>query len=71
MTEQEAEPRAWYANKRLPPELHAARRPKPKSLAEEALLAIEEEQADVTLVNYKVIRAALERLKELEGQGDG
>lgn len=49
--------------------LRRYRRPKPKSLADEALLAIEEEQADVALVNYKVIRAALERLQELEGQG--
>ena len=48
--------------------LQEGRRPKPPSLAEEALEAIDEEQADITLVNYKVIRAALERLQELENQ---
>lgn len=46
--------------------LRAARRPKPPSLAEQALDAIDEERADITLVNYKVIRAALERLQKLE-----
>ena len=50
--------------------LRTARRPKPPSLAEQALFAIDEEQADLTLVNYKVIRTALERLQELEQSND-
>jgi hypothetical protein len=49
--------------------LRAARRPKPPSLAEQALDAIDEEHLDIRIVNYKVIRAALERLQELEGNG--
>lgn len=56
--------------------LRAHRRPKPKSLAEEALQAITaiKNMAD----DYKqfdqdvdIICRALERLQELEGQGDG
>ena len=62
---------AWLKRQRwesLAMHLRDTRRPKPSSLVEQALLAIEEEQADVALVNYKVIRAALERLQELENQ---
>ena len=50
--------------------LQEGRRPKPPSLAEQALDAIDEEREDITLVSYKVIRRALERLQELEGAND-
>ena len=52
--------------------LRAARRPKPPSLREQALLAIDVAVADGRLSPdvSKVVRHALERLKELEGPND-
>lgn len=60
-------------------DLHAARRPKAKSLAEEALEALMQvDGADLPVPvlvllcdEVAKIRRALERLQELEGQGDG
>ena len=52
--------------------LRAARRPKPKSLAEEALEAQGRIWVDASSKDeWKLIRRALERLQELEEQGDG
>lgn len=55
-------------------ELRAARRPQPKSLAEEALSALTQADEGLTESEWPsrsdVIRRALERLQELEGQGD-
>lgn len=52
-------------------DLRAARRPKPPSLAEEALMALEDGDtcpgASLTSTEVCVIRRALERLQELEG----
>ena len=42
--------------------LCAARRPKPPSLKEQALEALDEEHADMRIQNYKLIRSALESL---------
>lgn len=42
--------------------LRAARRPKPPSLKEQALEALDEEQAELSIQNYKLIRAVLEAL---------
>ena len=50
-------------------ELGRARRPKPKSLAEEALEEVGTFEGMGTC-NIDIIRRALERLQELEGQGD-
>ena len=52
----------------LAQELRAARRPKPPSLAEQALLAIDTAVADnrISAEIARVTRAALERLQELE-----
>lgn len=41
-----------------------ARRPKPPSLKKQALQALEEERADMSLVNYKTIKSILEQLEE-------
>lgn len=43
-------------------ELRAARRPKSPSLKEQALEALDEEQAELSIQNYKLIRAVLEAL---------
>jgi hypothetical protein len=52
--------------------LCAARRPKAKSLAEEALEALTKIEDNVaTYLDSSVVRRALERLQELEGQADG
>lgn len=52
--------------------LRAARRPKPPSLAEEALEAQSRMWAgSSTHDDWELVRAALKRLQELEGQGDG
>ena len=40
----------------------AARRPKPPSLKEQALEALDEEHADMRIQNYKLIRSVLESL---------
>ena len=48
----------------LIPSLRAARRPKPPSLKEQALEALDEEQAELSIQNYKLIRAVLEALPE-------
>jgi hypothetical protein len=56
--------------------LRDVRRPKPSSLAEEALAALEEEDDSMPLMSLKrgerfaLIRRALERLQELEGGDD-
>ena len=42
----------------------AARRPKPPSLKELALSALEEERADMSFVNYKTIQSVLEQLDD-------
>jgi len=48
-----------------PVQVHrAARRPKPPSLKEQALAALDEEQAEMSIVNYKTIRAVLEQLDD-------
>ena len=44
--------------------LRAARRPKPPSLKEQALSALEEERADMSFVNYKTIQSVLEQLDD-------
>jgi hypothetical protein len=46
--------------------LRAARRPKPPSLKEQALEALDEEQAELSIQNYKLIRAVLESLPDHE-----
>lgn len=55
-------------------ELRAARRPKPRSLAEEATLELDEAamrgDCVTTTEAMSVLRRALKRLQELEGQGD-
>ena len=56
--------------------LRDVRRPKPSSLAEEALAALEEEDDSMPLMSLKrgerfaLIRRALERLQELESGND-
>jgi len=45
-------------------ELRAARRPNPPSLKEQALEALDEEQAELSIQNYKLIRAVLEGIHE-------
>jgi hypothetical protein len=47
-------------------QLRAARRPKPPSLKEQALEALDEEQAELSIQNYKLIRAVLESLPDHE-----
>jgi hypothetical protein len=47
-------------------DLRAARRPKPPSLKEQALEALDEEQAELSIQNYKLIRAVLESLPDNE-----
>ena len=44
--------------------LRAARRPKPQSLKEMALEALDEEQAELSIQNYKLIRSVLEQLPD-------
>ena len=67
---------AWTAIVGGAEALRAARRPKPPSLAEEALAALEEEDDSMPLMSLKrgerftLIRRALERLQELEGGDD-
>ena len=50
-------------------ELHAARRPKPPSLAEEALAELAEWERTLDIAPDAALRRALERLKELESNG--
>jgi hypothetical protein len=45
-------------------ELRNARRPKPPSLKEQALEALDEEHADMRIQNYKLIRSVLESLPD-------
>ena len=45
-------------------DLRAARRPKPPSLKEQALEALDEEHADMRIQNYKLIRSVLESLPD-------
>ena len=49
----------WYGNGSR---LRAARRPKPPSLKEQALEALDEEHADMRIQNYRLIRSVLESL---------
>ena len=44
--------------------LRAVRRPKPPSLKEQALEALDEEHADMRIQNYKLIRSVLESLPD-------
>ncbi len=57
-----------------PSDLRAARRPKPKSLAAAALEALDQANEGLTEsewpLRHDIIRRALERLEELEGQAD-
>jgi len=46
--------------------LFAARRPKSPSLKEQALEALDEERAELSIQNYKLIRAVLESLPDNE-----
>ena len=46
--------------------LQSARRPKPPSLKVQALEALDEEQAELSIQNYKLIRAVLESLPDNE-----
>jgi hypothetical protein len=48
----------------LAKDLLVARRPKPPSLKEQALEALDEEQAEMSIQNYKVIRSVLESLPD-------
>ena len=59
-----------YEWDRLATQLRAARRPKSLSLAEKALEEVGAFEGMGTC-NIDIIRRALERLQELEGQGDG
>jgi hypothetical protein len=47
-------------------DLMLCRRPKPLSLKEQALEALDEEQAELSIQNYKLIRAVLESLPDHE-----
>jgi hypothetical protein len=51
---------------RLTEDLWTTRRPKPPSLKEQALEALDEEQAELSIQNYKLIRAVLESLPDHE-----
>jgi hypothetical protein len=44
--------------------LRATRRPKPPSLKKQALEALDEEQAELRIQNYKLIRSVLESLPD-------
>jgi len=44
--------------------LRTTRRPKPPSLKEQALEALDEEQAELRIQNYKLIRSVLESLPD-------
>jgi hypothetical protein len=54
----------FQCSKRFTAELRAARRPKPPSLKKQALAALDEEQADMSIQNYKTIRSVLESLPD-------
>ena len=51
-------------------QLRAARRPKPLSEADQALEALDRIDQLPTAEDQRIIRRALERLKEMEGQGN-
>ena len=51
-------------------QLRAARRPKPLSEADQALEALDRIDQLPTAEDQRIIRRALERLKEVEGQGN-
>ena len=53
---------SWGESSELISGLRAARRPKPPSLKEQALEALDEEHADMRIQNYKLIRSVLESL---------
>ncbi len=59
----------WLKNKHwiepeFTDELYAARRPQPLNLKEQALEALDEEQAELSIQNYKLIRSVLEQLPD-------
>ena len=54
----------WLKGHWLNADLRAHRRPKPPSLKEQALEALDEEHADMRIQNYKLIRSALESLPD-------
>ena len=62
----------WLAEDYLAADLRAARRPKPPSLAEEALaelnLTSDNNGAEISFTQVELIRRALERLQKLEEQ---
>ena len=47
-------------------DLRLVRRPKPPSLKDQALEALDEDQAELSIQNYKLIRAVLESLPDHE-----
>lgn len=51
-------------NPRWAAALQEGRRPKPLTLKEQALEALDEERADMSIVNYKTIRSVLESFPE-------
>jgi hypothetical protein len=50
--------------------LRAARRPKPPSSKEQALEALDEEQAELSIQNYKLIRTVLESIPDQTSDSD-
>lgn len=55
---------SWRHSRHESDELLFARRPKPLSLKEQALEALDEEHADMRIQNYKLIRSVLESLPD-------
>jgi hypothetical protein len=55
---------AFYWMQKDLEKFRTARRPKPPSLKEQALEALDEEHADMRIQNYKLIRSVLESLPE-------
>jgi hypothetical protein len=58
----------WYGHgcNEVIDNLRTSRRPEPPSLKEQALEALDEEQAELSIQNYKLIRAVLESLPDHE-----
>ena len=50
--------------------IRAARPPKPPSLKEQALEALDEEQAELSIQNYKLIRTVLESIPDQTSDSD-
>jgi hypothetical protein len=55
---------AFYWMQKDLEKFRTARRPKPPSLKEQALEALDEEHADMRIQNYKLIRSVLESLPD-------